>query len=792
MVGKIISTVLIYVALFAGQGAVAQGAAQPGLQSDGQPSPSQARRGSNESFERYGQQFDGKIARSYEESKEWWPEAAKPRPGTPNVLIVLMDDLGYAQVESFGGLIKTPNLNALADNGLRYNNFHATPLCSPSRAAMFSGRNAHKVGFGSHATMAMGFPGYNALPPASGKAFAKHLKAAGFVNYALGKWDHTPLHEVSEVGPFDRWPSGEGFDHFYGFMAADADNYRSLLWTDHTPVESWKNKKGYHLTEDLADKAIHYITSHASLSKGAPFMMYWGPSAVHAPHHAPKEYIKRYKGKFDQGWDKAREIIHGKQLAMGLIPVGTKLSPRPKEIPAWDSLTAEQKKMYARQMEVFAAMVTHTDEQIGRIVDALRRTGQLDNTVIIFTSDNGASGEGGMQGSHNEALMFNGHKETPIGKNIARYDEWGGPSTYPHYAAGWAMAGNTPFKYFKQTAHRGGIHTPTIIHWPNGIKAKGEIRSQYHHIIDIAATVFDVTKTDFRKELDGVRQMALDGVSMSYSFDSSSAPSVRKEQYYELLGSRSIYKDGWEAVTIHANRMPWDLGGTAPFEPDVWELYKVSEDFSQSVNLADKNPEKLNELKTRWDELAWENNVYPLYDNAIKRWASYRHRVHGDQKVFTYYAPGAARIGEQAAAPTKNRSHSISTSLNLSGGEEGVIVAQGGLTGGFALFVKDGRLHYQYNAFNDDYYTLKSPALQKGKVSARFKFISTGRNKGIGELYVNEQKVDQVEMANMVANSFSLTESLDVGLDAGTPASKMYRDHFPFTGKLDKVTITLE
>lgn len=491
------------------------------------------------------------------------------------------------------------------------------------------------------------------------------------------------------------------------------------------------------------------------------------------------------------GWDNARELIHKKQLSMGLIPNGTTLSPRPDQIPAWDSLTPEQKKLYARQMEVFAGMLTHADEQIGRIIETLRRTGQLDNTVIIVTSDNGASG-GGLGGSHNEAYMFNGHPATPIEKNMARYDEWGGPSTYPHYAAGWAMAGNTPFKYFKQTAHSGGVQVPMIIHWPNGIKAKGEIRNQYHHIVDLAPTILDISGTKFYDELDGVRQISLDGMSMRYSFDNASARSARQEQYYELLGNRSIYKDGWKAVTLHGNRMPWDLGARRPFEGDVWELYNISEDFSESVNLADKYPQKLEELKARWDELAWKNNVYPLYDDAIARWQATSKRVFGDRKVFTYFTPGAVRIAEYAAAPIKNRTHSISTSLNLRGDEEGVIVAEGGKTAGFTLFIKDHRLYYQYNAFHDTYYTLKSPELPKGKVDVRFKFTSTGRNKGRGELYVTEQKVDSLEMANLVGNSFSLNETFDVGVDTGTPVSNMYKDSFPFTGDLNKVTITLE
>ncbi|NOR12105.1 MAG: sulfatase-like hydrolase/transferase, partial [Candidatus Aminicenantes bacterium] len=428
----------------------------------------------SDDFEKYGQEFKGKIAKSYEESEEWWPTTPKPPAGTPNVLIVLLDDVGFAHIGAYGGLIETPRIDQLAQNGLLYNNFHTTALCSPSRASIMAGRNHHRIGLGSHSLTAMGFPGYNAYAPESAKSVAKHLQKAGFVNYALGKWDHTPLYEVSRSGPFDRWPSGEGFDHYYGFMAADADNFRSLIWTDHNPIEDWQDKKAYHLSEALADKAIEFITSQVSVSPDKPFMMFWAPVAMHSPHQAPKEYIERYKGKFDMGWDKAREIIHKTQLEMGVIPAGTKLSMRIPEIPAWDSLKPEEKKLYTRQMEVFAAMMTHVDEHIGRMVDALERTGQLDNTLIFVSSDNGSSGEGGLAGTFNETYVLNG-LQTPFEANMAHYDDWGGPTTYPHFHAGWAMAGNTPFKYFKQIVHRGGIQDPLIVHWPKGIKSKGEV-----------------------------------------------------------------------------------------------------------------------------------------------------------------------------------------------------------------------------------------------------------------------------------------------------------------------------
>ncbi len=752
---------------------------------------------SDDAFSKYGQEFEGKIAKSYAESEEWWPSPPKPPTGTPNVVILLLDDTGFGHFSSFGGLCETANIDMLADDGVRYNNFHTTALCSPSRASIMAGRNHHRVGLGSHSLTAMGFPGYNAFAPESGKSIAKHLQKAGFINYAIGKWDHTPLYEVSESGPFDRWPSGEGFDHFYGFMAADADNYRSLLWRDHNPMEDWQGKEDYHLSESMADEFVRNITSHVSVSPDKPFMMFWAPVAMHSPHQAPQKYIDYYKGKFDMGWDNAREIIHKKQLEMGIIPQGTELSPRIPEIPAWESLNAEEQKLYARQMEVFAAMLTHVDEQIGKMIEALKRTGQYDNTLIFVTADNGSSGEGGLAGTFNETYVLNG-LQTPFDANMSHYDDWGGPNTYPHFHAGWAMAGNTPFKYFKQIVHNGGIADALVITWPKGIKSKGEVRNQYHHITDIGATILDVTGTPFFEEIDGHEQMGLDGMSMKYSFDDNDAPTNHPEQYYELFGNRAIYKDGWKAVTIHANRMPWNLNKMQAFESDVWELYHIDEDFSESHNVADEYPEKLEELKARWEELAWENNVFPLHDDMIQRIAKQQGRLFGDRKVFTYYFPGAQRIAEKASVPVKGKSHTIETTLNLTGKEEGVIIACGGFTGGYTLFIKDNKVYYDYNYYHGLYYSLESPSLPSGNVDIKFNFIETGGVTeglpgGKGELYINGTLVDETDLPDMHISTFSLSETFDIGIDNGTAVSTKYRmkTHYPYTGELDKVVVTL-
>jgi arylsulfatase A-like enzyme len=746
----------------------------------------------DDSVAKYGQEFKGKIGKTYAESQEWYPETRKPKPGAPNVLIILLDDVGFSQLGSYGGLVQTPNLDALAADGLRYNNFHTTALCSPSRATMMSARNPHRIGLGSHALTAMGFPGYNGTPPESAKSIAKDFQHAGYETFALGKWDHTPLPEASQSGPFLHWASGEGFDHYYGFMAADADDYRTLLWNDHRPTENWVGKPGYHLTTDLADRAIDNFTSHASIYPDRPFLLFWAPSAMHSPHQVEKKYIDMYKGKFDMGWDKAREMIFAKQMAMKLLPAGTKLSNGIPEIPRWDSLSAEQKKLYTRQMEVFAGMLTQTDEQIGRMIAALKRTGQYDNTLIMVTSDNGTSGEGGLNGTFNESRVINA-QQTTLEENMKHYDEWGGPNTYPHYHAGWAMAGNTPFKYCKQIVHNGGVADPLIITWPKGIKAKGEIRNQYSFITDIMATALEATSTQFMEEIDGVKQMPIDGKSLVFSFDNATAPSVRTEQYYEQLGNRAMYKDGWKAVTIHGNRMPWIVGGTFPFDKDVWELYNLNEDFSETNNLADKNPEKLAELQKAWDEQAWKNNVYPLYDDIANRIAKQFSRAFGERKEFVYYWPGAQRIPEAVSAPIKNTSHTIETTLDLKGNEEGVIVACGGVNGGYTLFIADHKLHYEYNDLNTHRYAIVTPILPTGKVDLKFNFIKTGMLKGTGELYVNGKKVAEGALDHTVPGSFSLSETFDIGVDNGTPVSNNYKqkDHFPFTGQLNKVAINI-
>jgi arylsulfatase A-like enzyme len=727
--------------------------------------------------------FGGVISKKYSDSKEWWAPEKRPNKDAPNVIIFLLDDVGFAQVGSFGGLIKTPNIDNLAANGLRYNNFHTTALCSPSRASLMAGRNPHSIGLGSHALTAMGFPGYNAIMPESAKSVANYLQEEGYVNYALGKWDHTPLYEVSQVGPFDRWPSGEGFQHAYTFMAADVHQFVPVMWNDHTPEPY---RKSEHLDKDLANRAIEWITGHKSIKKDLPFMMLWASGSMHSPHHAPDSYIDKYKGKFDMGWDNAREIILQQQIAKGVVPAGTKLTDRIDQIPAWDSLPAKEQELYARQMEVFAAQMEWVDHQIGRVVKELDRIGELDNTLIFVTADNGASGEGGLAGTFNETYVLNG-LQTSLEANYRHLEDWGRENTYPHYHAGWAMAGNTPFRYFKQSEHRGGQQDHLVVHWPKGIKAKGEVRSQFHHISDIAPTIMEAAGVEVPEEYNGVKQQPMEGTSLMYSFNKADAPNQKKRQYFEMFGNRAIWVDGWKAVSLHANRMPWDVNVVLPFEDDVWELYNVEEDFSENNNLADSMPEKLEELVAIFDEEAWKYNVYPLYDDMIKRLGAQQDRLFGDQKEFIYYAPGAVRIAEKSSAPVKNRAHTIETQIDLKGDEEGVIVAVGGMTGGYTMFIKDGRLYYDYNFLDGVHYILESPPLPKGKTKLKFNFIKTKQFGGDGELYVNDEKVDEVEMPQMHIATYSLAETFDVGLDTGTQVSKQYEGTFKFNKELDRV-----
>lgn len=743
--------------------------------------------------------FRGKIAQKYQDSKEDWPQRPQAPADAPSILVILLDDTGYGQLGAYGGLIKTPNIDRLAAGGLTYTHFHTTALCSPSRAAILAGRNHHSIGFGSHAASAMGFPGYNGIVPPQAASSAKILQQQGYTTYALGKWDHVPAREVSASGPFLGWPSGDGFDHFYGFLWGDIHNFVPVMYENHRAVNPFLGKPEYHLSTDMADRAIYWITAHRSVSPDRPFMMQWAPGATHAPHHAPAAYREKYRGAFDAGWDAARAQILNNQIARGIFPAGTKLSARSEDIPAWDSLTPEQKKMYARQMEAFAAQLEHVDHEIGRIIAALDRTGALDNTLIMVTSDNGASGEGGLEGTHNEMLVLNGIPKTAMEENMKRYDQWGTAETDNHYHAGWAMAGNTPFKHFKQTVHNGGIADPLIIHWPKGIKARGELRTQYHHIIDIAPTLLNAAGLELPAEVDGVKQMPFDGVSMKYSFDKAEAATTHPVQYYEMFGNRAIYDNGWKAVTLHGNRMPWVIAGTFDFDQDVWELYNLKDDPTETHNLAFSNPQKLEELKQKWEEEAIKYNVYPLYDDVAARAANVQKRSR-TADTYTYYPPGAEFISEALSPPVKNRGHTITASLETDGSTDGVIVACGGFFAGYTLYVKENIVTYTYNTFDQKYYTIKaSQPLTPGRHEIKFVYeVVVGTDPGAisstgtGTLFIDGVRTGHGTVDRTIPGLFSVSETFDVGIDnGGSVDRKAYSSPFPFSDTLNWVRFDL-
>jgi len=742
------------------------------------------------------QAFKGKIGKTLADSEEYWPKPVKPPKNAPNVLIWLIDDMGYGHSSAFGGLTPMPTIDRLAENGLRYSNFHTTALCSPSRAAIAAGRNHHRIGMGSHSLTAMGFPGYNAHPPDSAKGFSEILKKTGWSTMFIGKWDHTPQWESTFSGPFDRWPSGDGWEHFYGFMSGDMNNFNPIMWMDHTPVQPNYDAPGYHVNEDMADTAIRWISMQRASAHDKPFCMFWATGAVHAPHQAPREWIEQFKGKFDMGYDTAREIILARQIEMGIVPKGTKLSPRDPEIPAWDTLNDKEKALYARQMEAFAGQLAYSDYEFGRILDYLERIGELDNTLVIFTSDNGASGEGGLHGTFNENGFFNGVPNIPYEVNSQYINEWGNRVGVWHVTAGWTQAGNTPFQYYKQSAHRGGNADPLVISWPKGIDKKyhGQIRTQYSHIIDIAPTILEAAGAEAPKVIDGVEQMPIDGKALNYSFNDPKAKERRIVQYYELFGNRGIYADGWTAVTLHKGRRPWQLNREGSIDTDVWELYNLKEDFSQSTNLADKHPEKLEALKALFEKEAEKNNVYPLDGNLGPRLRKMQAMAAPQGEELVYYPPAAIRVHESVSPPVKNKTHEFIAEVEIPpNGGDGMLVTAGGRTAGYGLFIKNGRLTYVYNYLGIERTVLiATEEIPHGNSELRMKFTKTGDYAGDAELFINDKSVGKTHIAKTVPITYSIEETFDVGEDTGSPIIEdVYAVPFRCEA-LQKLTVRIE
>jgi len=724
--------------------------------------------------------------------------AVKAPKGAPNVVIVLIDDIGFGAATTFGGAIETPTLDRLAQEGLRYNQFHTTALCSPTRMSLLTGRNHHSANTGSVMEVATAFPGNRGQRPLSVAPLAEILRLNGYSTAAFGKYHETAPWEVSVSGPFDRWPTGSGFDKFYGFIAGETNQFAPVIHDGTTPVDP-PDDPDYHFTTDMTNQAIIWARSQQSLTPDKPFFIYYATGATHAPHHVPADWVNKYKGKFDDGWDAYRDRTLARQIELGVVPPGTQMGAKPADIVDWDTLSADEKRLFVRQMEVFAAFAEHTDHEVGRLADAIEAMGEIDNTLFVYIfGDNGSSAEGGLGGTFNETIVLNGLQE-PVEEQLSRLDEWGGPTSYPHFHAGWAVATNTPFQWTKQVAsHYGGTRNPLVVHWPEGIKAKGEIRSQWHHVTDIAPTVMEAAGLPFPTSVHGTVQKPFEGVSLIYSFDSPDAADRHTTQYFEMFGNRAIYQDGWVAATKH--RTPWAGAADGPLDQDKWELYHVAEDFSQANDLAASNPAKLAELQELFMEEAIKYNVLPLDDRVFERFNAAiagRPDLMGDRTSLTVY-PGMTHMTENAFINVKNRSHTITAEVEIpKGGAEGVILAQGGRFAGWSLYTKDGRVSYVHNWVGKERYTITTPnPVAPGKATILYEFAYEGDKPGsggAGTIFVNGQKVAEGRIGNTTPFLFSADETADVGMDEATPVTEDYAEgDNEFNGKIEKVTIALK
>jgi arylsulfatase A-like enzyme len=763
-------------------------------------------------------QFGGIIGRKASESKPDFPKGVTAPKGAPNVLLILTDDTGFGAPSTFGGPVSTPALDRVAQDGLRYNNFHTTALCSPTRAALLTGRNHHSVGFGNISEFATGYPGYNSILPKSAGTIGNILVNNGYNTSWFGKNHLIPDWLESPDGPFDQWPGGLGFEYFYGFLGGDTDNWHPALFENTKPVLPPVGDPNYILIRDMTDRAIDWIRTQHAIAPDKPFFMYFAPGNGHAPHHATKEWIAKFKGKFDQGWDRQRELTLENQKRLGVVPADTVLTPRPQEIPAWDSLSADEKKLYSRMMEVYAAAVAQSDFEIGRIIDSLKESGQLDNTLVVYIEgDNGASAEGTLQGLTNE-LGGNLEPES-LAFKLSMMDQLGSDRTYNHYPVGWAHAMDTPFQWTKQVAsHFGGTRNGIAISWPNRIKARGETRSQFQHVTDIVPTILEAVGIQAPLIFNGTPQKPMEGVSMVSTFDDATAPTRHTTQYFEITANRGLYHDGWMASTTPL-RLPWVVTGAEP-DPDEfpWELYNVKEDFSQSKNLAKENPRKLQDLQALFLIEATKHNVLPIDSSFADRAnPSLRPGFNTGRTRFTYY-PGMIRIPEANAPDIKNKSFRVTAeaeipdnrALALGGSQagDGVIVTQGGRFGGWGLFVLDGTPMFAYAFSNQDGAKYADQSKSKTRIAGTDKltpgkhviaFAFTYDGGGIGKggqgtLSVDGKKVAEGRIEKTIPFRFSLDESFDVGQDTGTPVIDEYDAKMPFkfSGTLKKVEFELD
>jgi len=719
--------------------------------------------------------------------------------GAPNVLIVLIDDMGFGQSSAFGGPINMPTVDRLANSGLRYNAFHTCALCSPTRAAILTGRNHHTANTGSVMETATAFPGNTGQRPASVAPLAMTLRYNGYATAAFGKSHETAAWEVSPSGPTDRWPTRSGFDKFYGFMGGETNQWAPTIYDGMTRVEV-PHDPNYHFMTDMTNQSIRWMQSVKSLTPDKPFFIYFAPGATHAPHHVPKEWIAKYKGKFDQGWDKLRQETLARQIRLGVVPPGTRLAPKPAAIKDWDKLTDAERKLFARQMEVFAGFGEYTDTEIGRLVQAIEDMGQLDNTLIFYiVGDNGASPEGGMAGAFNEYSYLNGMEET-IQDVLKHYDELGGPNTYNHYAAGWAVAGDTPFAWTKQIASSyGGTRNGMVVHWPKGVRGKNEVRSQWHHVIDVAPTILAAANVPEPRVVDGVRQTPIEGVSMLGTFNDAKARDNHLTQYFEMFGNRAIYHDGWLAGTVH--KAPWEPKPRATLSNDVWELYDTRTDFSLANDLANANPAKLKEMQDLFLKEAEKYCVLPIDDRGVERLNAAlvgRPDLMAGRTSLTVYQ-GMTGMSENVFINTKNRSHTITAEVTIpEGGANGVILCQAGRFGGWSLYLKEGKPTYTYNLLGLQRFTITADkAVPAGKVTIRYEFAYDGgglAKGGVGTILVNGEKVAAGRIDRTQPLVFSGDEGADVGEDGETPVVEDYGVPAPykFSGKIAKVTVELK
>jgi arylsulfatase A-like enzyme len=740
--------------------------------------------------------FQGTIGLRSKESTPSFPQSVTAPAGAPNVVLILLDDVGFGASSTFGGAISTPTIQKLADNGLRYNRFHTTALCSPTRAALITGRNHHSAHTGVVMEMATGYEGYNTVLGRDMATIGEMLKFNGYNTAWFGKNHNVSDWEASPAGPFDRWPTGLGFEKFYGFIGGVANNWRPALFDGTTAIEPHVGKPGYNLDFDLSDHAIRWIQMQKTIAPNKPFLAYYAPGAIHAPQHATPEWIAKYKGKFDQGWDKLREETFARQKQMGIIPADTKLTPRPEGMPSWDSRSPREKKVYAHMMEVAAGQLAQVDFNIGRVLKAIDEMGQTDNTLVIFIiGDNGGSGEGSMQGVFNDMNIVAQSQET-LDYLESKMDDMGSWKSSNLYGVPWAWATNTPFQWTKQVAsHFGGTRNGLVISWPKGIKAKGGIRSQFHHVIDIVPTILEAAGLPQPTSVNGVDQHPIEGVSMVYTFDNAKAEDRRKTQYFEIFGNSGIYHDGWFASTTPF-RLPWSGVGT---DVDVlttkWELYNIDKDFSQADDLAAKMPDKLREMQVRFYAEAAKYNVLPIQTSAAERFGEgIRPSLTGDRKSFAYMA-GLKRIPEGASPNIKNRSWRLSADVTISGADSGVIATQGGLFGGWALYFEQGKPVFSYTfASGENYRVVGANAVPVGRHSVVMNFTYDGGGmgkSGTAVILVDGTEVTKVRVMKTIPFRFSTEETLDFGEDTGTPVDKSYDIPSAFTGKLGNIVIDL-